>query len=385
MTTARRSPRQRLAPPAAVVPWVRPQLAPAVSEEQRQRFALAFAARSPGTQRVYASHLDAFAAWLAAEEFAIAPALPEHVALFLCYRAAFCLQCRDQLPGGCGVAHHEALAARPLKLASLRVAVSAIAFLHRSLGLDDPTQSVDVRETLRLLARELGAAQGQAAALDVHAETAILAALDRAERAGRIPRERAARDRALLLTMRDALLRRAEAAALTWDDLEESRAVAGEGLVYVRRSKTDQAGVGQVRGLSEATWAALAAIRPPEPIAPGVSVFGIGARQIARRLRFLGELAGLPQPLGGHSPRVGRVHDLVDHGVELPALMQAGGWSTPQMVARYSERFTASKGASVALRRLYPASVRPSNGDGDGDGDQDGGGEGDGGGQGATG
>jgi hypothetical protein len=37
--------------------------------------------------------------------------------------------------------------------------------------------------------------------------------------------------------------------------------------------------------------------------------------------------------------------DLVGAGLELPAVMQAGRWRTPAMVARYAERLLAERGA----------------------------------------
>ena len=40
---------------------------------------------------------------------------------------------------------------------------------------------------------------------------------------------------------------------------------------------------------------------------------------------------------------------LVRLGAELPAVMQAGRWSTPVMVARYTRRLTARRSASVQI------------------------------------
>ena len=55
-------------------------------------------------------------------------------------------------------------------------------------------------------------------------------------------------DIALVAVMRDALLRRPEAADLLWDDVE--RAPDGSGRLTVRRSKTDQAAEGRMLYLS---------------------------------------------------------------------------------------------------------------------------------------
>ena len=364
MTTADRSPR------AALVPWTEAAAEP-FTAAQLDAAALALQARSPGTRRAYASQLDAWAAWTRDEGVAPLPASPETLARFLLWRAAFCRRCDDQHPGGCPDPRCDPLPARPLAVASLRVASSAVSFLHRALGLADPAASQAVRDTLRLLARELARPQRQAEGLDHVAETAILGALHREERAGRIPAARAARDRALLLVMRDALLRRSEAAALTWADVEPSPA-EGAGLVHVRRSKTDQEGAGAILPLCPETWAALQAMRPPEP-PPEALIFGIGERQIARRLRALGELAGLPRPFSGHSPRVGMAQDMAKEGEGLPAMMQAGRWKRSEMPARYTARLDASEGATARVRqKLRPRVHGSENGEGD-EGEGDGG------------
>ena len=117
-------------------------------------------------------------------------------------------------------------------------------------------------------------------------------------------------DIALVAVMRDALLRRSEASALLWDDVE--RAPDGSGRLIVRRSKTDQAAEGRMLYLSPRTMADLDAIRP----------VGTGAREHERlravgvadrpadspQLRGRGVPRGLQrsQPTGGHGPGPGR-------------------------------------------------------------------------------
>lgn len=363
MTTAERPP----AAPASEALALVEDFRVIVTGQQREDAERAFAALSAATRRAYRSQLRAFAAWSQGVQRSHLPASAHTLAEFLRYRAAWCDACHRQQPGGCC---GQALAQRPLKVASLRVAAAAVSFLHDALGLDDPAGGRPVRDTLRLLSRELGAPQGQAGALDHGAETAILGALNKAEAEGRIPPARAQRDRALLLVMRDAMLRRSEAAALTWDDVEAGE--GGAGLVHVRRSKTDQGAEGAYLLLSAATWGELQKLRPPEP-ERGASIFGIGDRQIARRLRALGELAGLDRPLSGHSPRVGMTHDLVKHKESLAGIMQAGRWGTSRMPARYAARLRAGEGAIASLRGDLPALVGgPVNGEGD-DGDGDGG------------
>jgi hypothetical protein len=54
----------------------------------------------------------------------------------------------------------------------------------------------------------------------------------------------------------------------------------------------------------------------------------------------------------GHSSRVGAAQDTVRLGVELPAVMQAGGWKTAEMVGRYTRRLDARRGGAAKLAML---------------------------------
>ena len=135
-------------------------------------------------------------------------------------------------------------------------------------------------------------------------------------------------DLALLATLRDGLLRRSEAAALTWADVEFRD--DGAALVTLRRSKTDQEAEGTVLFVGREAAGALKAIRPTpellELLDLGESVFGMTARHIGNRVKAAAESAGLGDGFTGHSGRVGMAQDLVKSGVELPALMTAGRW-----------------------------------------------------------
>lgn len=51
-----------------------------------------------------------------------------------------------------------------------------------------------------------------------------------------------------------------------------------------------------------------------------------------------------------HSTRVGAVQDLIAAGADLPSVMQAGGWKSAAMPARYGERLLAKRGAVAKMR-----------------------------------
>ena len=151
-------------------------------------------------------------------------------------------------------------------------------------------------------------------------------------------------DLALLATLRDGLLRRSEAAALIWGDVESR----GDGatLITLRQSKTDQEAEGLVLYIGREAAQALQAIRPaPDLLDLDTSVFGMTTRNIGKRVTAAAKAAGLREGFTGHSGRVGMAQDPVKSGVELPALMTAGRWKSSTMPARYTERQAADRGA----------------------------------------
>lgn len=287
--------------------------------------------RSSSTRRAYRQQWNRFAAWMDRQGVkSPLPASAAHVAAYLADRA------ED------GV--------RP---ATLRQAASAIAQAHREAGQPNPCQSEGVKRALSGLARESGARPRQVAALTATNQAAIIATAPQRRDIGRGRLEspaaasrRARVDCALIGTMRDGLLRRSEAAALTWAEVEAAK--DGSGRLTVARSKTDQLAEGATLYLSRPTMAALATIRQD---APGTAlVFGLSSRQIARRIQAAAAAAGLEGRFAGHSCRVGMSVDLAAAGTEMAALMVAGRWASPRMPARYASAEIVGRGA---IARYY--------------------------------
>ncbi len=281
--------------------------------------------RARNTRLAYAGQWQRFSDWMHHRGLEPLPASPEQVAAYLADRAAT------------GV--------RP---ATLRQAAAAISQAHRESGTQNPCQSEGVRRTLAGLVRDMGARPRQVAGLTADAVAAICATGHQRRDVGRGRRETpdtaAARGRvdcALVLVMRDGMLRRSEAAAATWTHIEA--APDGSGRLTVHRSKTDQDGEGATLYLSRRTMTALAAIRQDAP--DDARVFGLSGSQIARRIQAAAAAAGLDGRFSGHSCRVGMARDLAATGCELPALMQAGRWKKPEMPAAYTRNESAGRGA----------------------------------------
>ena len=304
---------------------------PGITPQQSERIRAALAAaHAPGTLAGYASAFRQFCEWIQSEAGGISPlaATPQHVAAYLAHRA----ECRS--------------------VSSVRHSAAAIAHAFRSAGQSNPAENPGVRQTLRGIARQAAAAgragQKQAAALTSNALSAIRATArnprtgptGRTESAEQAER-RGIQDIALAAVMRDGLLRRSEAAALQWGDIEFRDDDTARATLH--RSKTDQAGAGAVLFLSRETAADL---RNWRSIAPeGDSVFGLSGRSVSNRLRAAALAAGLQGEFSGHSPRVGMARDLSAAGIELPGLMQAGRWKSERMPALYTRHESAGRGA----------------------------------------
>ena len=168
------------------------------------------------------------------------------------------------------------------------------------------------------------------------------------------PTARGRTELALCRTMRDALLRRSEEAALTWADLE--RADDGSGRLTIRRAKGDQEGRGAVVYIGTEALAALEAI-PPGEAGPDAPVFAsprepgraLSESAIARAIDRAARRAGLGAGFAGHSPRIGMTLDLSRAAMATHAIQQAGRWASPALVVRYTRSESAGRGAVAAF------------------------------------
>ena len=305
-------------------------------EEHRANEEFLSGAYAPNTSRSYRSQLRVWAAWCVQRGTSPADADADTLVTYI----------RERVEG---VVIGERLH-RPAKPNSLNVACAAISKAYEVAGLTDVTRHPRVREALRAhryrMARE-GTRIRQAEALTAEDMAAIRATALRPRR-GRggmesedTARRRGLTDIALIGLMRDCMLRRSEAADVRWEHI--SPEPDGTGRLFVGVTKTDQEGEGTLLFISRRTMSDLEAIRP-EFIADG-PVFGLHPRTIGRRIAAAARAAGGTGAYSGHSARVGMARDLARAGEELPALMTAGRWKGPEMVARYIANERAGRGA----------------------------------------
>ena len=290
--------------------------------------------RKPATRRMYESAWRRFRSWAEGEGVEALPAEPITVAAYLAHRAA-----------------------AGLSMATIAMDRKAISHYHRRAGLPTPTATEGVRRTFAGLvnkAVEEGRNESrQARALTAEVLEAIRRTAHRARSGptGRTESEYHARlrgdmDIAIASVMRDAMLRRGEAAGLRWGDVKF--VADGSGRVTLRSSKTSA--VPTVLYVGPEAAAALRRVRPDNVIRHS-RVFGLrSGRAISNRVAAMAKAAGLGEGFSGHSPRVGMARDLTAAGVGLTAIMVAGRWKSERMPAYYSRAEEAGRGA---VARFY--------------------------------
>ncbi len=263
-----------------------------------QAAAYAEAGTTDKTKKMYEHFWKAFVSWCDNNGAKPLPARPKIVALYFTQ-----------------------LAQEEKAVATIDFAAVAISRAHKLAGHASPTQYPLVSETRKGIRRKLGTAQDKKKPVMVEDLKKMLEALPTGLRG--------TRDKALLLVGFMGAFRRSELASLQLDDLE----IVNDGIIInIRRSKTDQAGSGQVlgipRGKSKETCATVAleawlqAARIGDgPIFRGIDKHGnvsadaMNGRTVARIIKTACERIELdPKVFGGHSLRAGFITSAIAEG-----------------------------------------------------------------------
>ena len=245
------------------------------------------------------------------------------------------------------------------KTATIKRYVASISTVHKwAIGEEgaNPASHVKVQEALKIVGRTLGRRQKQATPINADLRGRMIqGALKSGKPWGK-------RDAAMLAVAYDTLARRAEVLAIKVEDITLHE--DGSGTVLLRKTKTDQEGEGATRYLANDTVEYLQAWLEEARIQEGaifcsvnrwghVSENAMSLRAANKAFRRLAETVGAdPEGIGGHSARVGMAQDMVEKGLGTAEIMQAGGWKTSTMVARYSEKQQAKKGAAAKMAIL---------------------------------
>jgi len=282
---------------------------------------------APNTERAYRADLAHFNDWGAS-----LPASPATVASYIAAHAG------------------------SLSVATLQRRVASLGKAHAAMGFDNPCRSEMVTATLRGLKRQQGSAQDQAKPL---LREELFLVLDR------IGSQMAdLRDRALLLLGWAGGFRRSELTGLTPQDLTPVR----QGVVVtLRRSKTDQAGVGRKIGIPHGrtrhcpvtaieSWTTAGGITGGALFRPvnrhgQVSDLALTGDAVSVILRRRLTAAGIdPSGYSGHSLRAGFATSAAQAGVPTNRIRAQTGHASDAMLLRYirdGEMFDSNAAAAL--------------------------------------
>lgn len=269
------------------------------------------AALASSTQKAYLSDIKHFMRW-----GGVIPSSPEQVAEYL------------------------ATQAKQLSIATLNRRVIAISKAHTLQNFISPTSTDLVKATLKGIKRINGCAQRQvlpALKQDIQAMVKGMTGV------------KGMRDRALLLTGFAGAFRRSELVALQITDLQ----FVNEGvLIQIRRSKTDQLGLGRSIAIPYAksrlcpvrallTWLKVAAITEGYLFRRvdrhcNILAAGITGQSVAMIVKERASVAGLDAAqYSGHSLRAGLATSAAKAGVSGWKIRQQTGHKSDAMLSRY--------------------------------------------------
>lgn len=247
------------------------------------------------------------------------------------------------------------------RLATIERRRAAIAHHHRESGHVDPTADPRVARVMTGIRRQLTVAKKRKAPIRLTDLKRMVQSL------GEDPR--GLRDRALLLLGFATGCRRSELVALTVEDVRSHR----DGLIIeVRRSKTDQVGLGLIKlvrmGKDPATCPARALQRwiSRAAVAEGaifrevrndltIADHAMSERAVARAVQRAALAAGLnPAHFAGHSLRAGYVTEADARGAKTTDIMAQTGHRSVEMIAVYTrynvdERMQTSTALDLGL------------------------------------
>jgi site-specific recombinase XerD len=306
---------------------------PAVLRPQLEEAAgYARAEKAVATRRAYRSDFALFRSWCEAKRVSDLPAPPEVVAAFLAAEAN-----------------------RGAKVATISRRLAAIRYAHKLAGHEPPTNLEAVKATLRGIRRTVGSAPTRKAPATADKIIAMVA------EAG--TDLKGLRDRAILLLGFAGAFRRSELVGLDVTDLEFC---AGGLRVSIRKSKTDQEGLGAriavapgstacpvdaVRAWIRAAGISAGPLFRPVTRTGKISSRRLSARAVAEFVKAYARRAGLKAAnFSGHSLRSGFLTSAAARGASVFKMMDVSRHKSVDTLRGYvrdAEMFQNHAGAGL--------------------------------------
>jgi site-specific recombinase XerD len=274
--------------------------------------------KSQNTIRAYRSDWMRFEQWCKSKNITSLPAFPETVAVFLANEAETC------------------------KVSTLARRMTAISEAHKLAGFSSPCEDERVKAVLKGIRRTKGASRSEKKPLLTDDFRHVLLSMPNTLQS--------VRDRALILLGFVGAFRRSELVALNRDDLT----VVKEGiLVRLKRSKTDQEGIGTLKAIPYGSEPALCPVRAilawievsnsiTEPLFVSIGKGGrlhdvrLSDKAVSLIIKRILQVSGLDAgEYSGHSLRAGFATQAALNGASDRAIMQQTKHKSRAMVDRY--------------------------------------------------
>ena len=220
------------------------------------------------------------------------------------------------------------------KFSTLKRRIASIKVIHKMKGHYLDSNHPIIMENLLGIKRVNGAYQKPKKPLLISNLKEIIKVLDQKEK----NETKRIRNKSLILLGFSGGFRRSELVNLDYDDLE----FVDEGLkIFIKRSKTDQAGIGSIKAIpyfSNEEYCPVIKIKDwikYHKITEG-KIYNISDKSVSLTIKKYASLAGLdPNLYGGHSLRSGFATSAAEAGAEERNIMAMTGHKTTQMVRRY--------------------------------------------------
>lgn len=254
------------------------------------------------------------------------------------------------------IAYTQFLVSRGLKSVSIRRRLSGLSSILRLLGVDDGvTQNHRFVFYKKNLLETIGQPSRQAKPVQ----------LDDLARATQLPASgniKLLRATLVIQLGFDSLCRGSEIAALRQEDVKFKE--DGSAVIFIRRSKSDQAAIGAYRAISATTgkllkqWIELAQLagrtkyvlcpvsshsNKIRRLKPGKQETAIGYTSL------LSDIKAIDPRFSVHSTRVGALQTLVKNKAQTYEIQLAGGWKSPAMITHYARELNVEDGAMRTL------------------------------------
>ena len=266
--------------------------------------------KSINTIRAYKADFDDFSQFCKKNNFAALPTQPKILALYLTH-----------------LSKHS-------KYSTLKRRLASISVIHKMKGHYIDTKHPLIIENLLGIKRVKGTIQKSKKPILINDLKLIINAIDKKKG----NEQKKLRDRTLILLGFAGGFRRSELVSLEIEDLE----FVNEGVkILVKRSKTDQSGMGMIKGIpyfDNKIYCPVISLKKFMGICDFKKgrIFNISDKSVALLIKKFANLAGLDSSkYAGHSLRSGFATSTAQAGAEERNIMAMTGHKTSQMVRRY--------------------------------------------------